>query len=145
MSSDPVYSTAILLPLWCHQAQAIDELRVSLRNGRKRVMIQLPTGAGKTKLPADITRGALGKGKKAAFLVPLVSLVDQTVKAFAAEGIDAVGVMQADHPLTHCFAHEAHRMRMPRERTSQLRSRARGAGYLPTHSSAKETRRCQSL
>jgi superfamily II DNA or RNA helicase len=35
-------------------------------------------------------------------LVPLVSLVDQTIRAFAAEGIDAVGVMQATHPLTDC-------------------------------------------
>ena len=36
------------------------------------------------------------------FTVPLLSLVDQTVERFAEEGIRAVGVMQAYHPMTDC-------------------------------------------
>jgi DNA repair protein RadD len=45
-------------------------------------MVQLPTGAGKTRLAAEIIRGALAKGKRVAFVVPALSLIDQTV-AFA--------------------------------------------------------------
>ena len=50
-------------------------------------MVHLPTGAGKTRLAAEIIRGALAKGKRVAFVVPALSLIDQTVAAFEAEGI----------------------------------------------------------
>lgn len=63
-------------------------------------MLQMPTGAGKTLLAAGIISNALRKGKRATFIVPAISLVDQTVEAFWAEGIRDVGVMQALHPLT---------------------------------------------
>jgi superfamily II DNA or RNA helicase len=35
------------------------------------------------------------------FTVPALSLIDQTVKKFRAEGINEVGVIQANHPLTN--------------------------------------------
>ena len=57
-------------------------------------MVQAPTGAGKTILAAAIADGALAKGKRVLFVVPFLSLVDQTVAAFAAQGIASVGVMQ---------------------------------------------------
>jgi superfamily II DNA or RNA helicase len=63
-------------------------------------MLALPTGAGKTVIAANIIRRALAKGKRVAFVVPALSLVDQTVAAFAAEGVDCVGVMQGIHPRT---------------------------------------------
>lgn len=63
-------------------------------------MLALPTGAGKTRLAAEIVRGALGKDRRVAFTVPALSLVDQTVAAFEAEGIQAIGVMQGIHPRT---------------------------------------------
>lgn len=67
--------------------------------GNKRVVCQLPTGAGKTRLAAEIVNGALSKDRTVAFTVPALSLIDQTVEAFAMEGIDCVGVMQGDHEL----------------------------------------------
>src|SRR6187399_2770255 len=85
-----------------HQARAIDLLRLSLARGRRRPILQLPTGAGKTITAASIVESALGKGKRVLFTVPLLSLVDQTVERFAEEGIRAVGVMQGYHPLTDC-------------------------------------------
>jgi primosomal protein N' len=57
-------------------------LQRSYSAGRRRPMVQLPTGAGKTRLAAEIIRGALAKGKRVAFVVPALSLIDQTV-AFA--------------------------------------------------------------
>jgi DNA repair protein RadD len=44
--------------------------------------------------------GARAKGKSVAFVVPRLSLIDQTVAAFEAEGIDCVGVMQGIHERT---------------------------------------------
>lgn len=63
-------------------------------------MLQAPTGFGKTLTAAWIIRSALDKGKRVIFTVPAVSLIDQTVREFYAEGIRDIGVMQADHPMT---------------------------------------------
>jgi superfamily II DNA or RNA helicase len=90
--------------LWPHQERGLHALRQSLMNGAKHPVLQLPTGGGKTKLAAHIIRSALAKGNRAVFVVPAISLVDQTVAAFGAEGIEHIGVMQADHPLTNEFA-----------------------------------------
>lgn len=84
-----------------HQANAIAELRRAIRDGARRIIIQAPTGAGKTILAAAIVEGALAKGNRVAFTVPSISLVDQTVARFYAEGIEAIGVMQADHIMTN--------------------------------------------
>lgn len=83
-----------------HQHLALAKLRASLIAGYRRPLIQAPTGAGKTILAASITDGAMAKGKRVLFVVPFLSLVDQTVAAFAEQGITSVGVMQAQHPMT---------------------------------------------
>lgn len=83
-----------------HQEKAIHSLRHSLARGARRPLCQLPTGAGKTVIAANIIRMALDKGNRVIFTVPAVSLVDQTAREFFAEGILDIGVMQADHPMT---------------------------------------------
>jgi superfamily II DNA or RNA helicase len=87
-----------------HQVETITKLREYLISGRKRPVIMLPTGAGKTLVAAMIVEGALAKGNKVIFVVPALSLIDQTVAAFAAEGIYDVGVIQANHPRTNWLA-----------------------------------------
>ncbi|CAJ0890832.1 hypothetical protein AMST5_04083 [freshwater sediment metagenome] len=87
-------------PLRAHQVRALEMLRASLRAGHKRPMIQAPTGFGKTLLTAHIIRGALAKGNSVIFTVPALSLIEQTVAAFEAEGIGCIGVMQGDHVRT---------------------------------------------
>lgn len=87
-----------------HQARAIDLLRSSLAQGNRKVVIQGPTGFGKTLTAAKIIEGALAKNNKVIFTAPAVSLIDQTVAAFANEGIHDVGVMQANHPRTNSLA-----------------------------------------
>jgi superfamily II DNA or RNA helicase len=89
-----------LRPLRPHQERALDELRCSLASGHRRPMLQAPTGFGKTLTAAHIIQRALDKGKRVAFTVPALSLVDQTVAAFEAEGIHCVGVMQGIHERT---------------------------------------------
>jgi superfamily II DNA or RNA helicase len=83
-----------------HQQRAVGLLREALRSGSKRPILQAPTGAGKTVLAASIIESARAKGKRVIFTVPAISLVDQTVREFYAEGIRDLGVIQADHPMT---------------------------------------------
>jgi DNA repair protein RadD len=85
-----------------HQEQAIKLLRASLGSGHRRPLLQAPTGYGKTLVAAYITEQALAKGRRVLMVVPRMTLVDQTVELFAAEGVDAIGVMQGDHPMTDC-------------------------------------------
>jgi superfamily II DNA or RNA helicase len=85
-------------PLRDYQQQALGDLRWSLKTGHKRPLLLCPTGGGKTLTAAAAIQSALDKGKRVAFCVPSIGLIDQTVDAFRAEGIHDIGVMQADHP-----------------------------------------------
>jgi superfamily II DNA or RNA helicase len=89
-----------LRPLRQYQAQGLEATRCKLKSGVSRVILLLPTGGGKTLVAAHMIRRARDKGKRVAFVVPALSLIDQTVSAFEAEGIHAIGVMQGDHPRT---------------------------------------------
>ena len=95
-----VSAPGALRPLRPHQERALEALRGSLVAGHRRPMLQMPTGAGKTLLAAHVIRRALDKGKRVAFVVPALSLIDQTVTALEAEGISCVGVMQGIHERT---------------------------------------------
>lgn len=87
-------------PLRPHQHTALHQLRQCLAEC-SRVVLQLPTGAGKTRIAAEITKSALAKGNRVCFTVPTITLIDQTVEAFESEGIFDLGVIQANHPRTH--------------------------------------------
>ena len=83
------------------QVKALDMIKGSIKSGHRRPQLQLPTGSGKTIIAAHGVSGALAKGNRASFVVPLLSLIDQTVERFVENGIamDKIGVVQADHPL----------------------------------------------
>ncbi len=87
-----------------YQARAIASLKSSILAGNRRVVLALPTGAGKTLIGSHIVAGALAKGGKVTFCAPMISLIDQTVDAFEAEGIDDIGVIQASHARTRASA-----------------------------------------
>lgn len=103
MSALPLFIDAPFQPrpLRPHQSLAMALLKRSLVSGNRRVVLQMPTGAGKTRTAAEIVAGARGKGNRVCFTVPAISLIDQTVEAFEREGLDALGVIQASHPRTH--------------------------------------------
>jgi superfamily II DNA or RNA helicase len=79
-------------------------MRQSLAEGKRRIVLQAPTGYGKTLTAAKIILMALAKGKRVLFTVPLLSLVDQTVSEFLKEGIPHIGVIQSNHPRTDATA-----------------------------------------
>lgn len=82
------------------QDHAIEMLRASLSAGKRRPMMQAPTGAGKTLIASAIIERALEKRNSVIFTVPFLGLIDQTVERFAEQGIHRVGVMQGYHPQT---------------------------------------------
>src|ERR1700688_3176205 len=83
-----------------YQIDCLNAIRDTLRGGVKRLVVQAATGAGKTKIAAAIVEGARSKGNRMAFVVPAISLIDQTVESFWAEGLRDIGVIQANHGLT---------------------------------------------
>jgi len=70
-----------------YQTRAIEELRHAVVEG-KRPVLSLATGAGKTAIAGEIFSLARSRGRKVAFVVPLISIINQTWKAFAAIGLE---------------------------------------------------------
>jgi len=83
-----------------YQKDAISALRQSIRGGKLRPVLQMPTGAGKTATAGAIINMAREKGNGVMFCVPAISLVNQTVESFERDGIFEIGVMQAFHERT---------------------------------------------
>ena len=79
-----------------HQIKAIEMIRHSLRTGHKRPLLAAPCSFGKTITAAWLLKSAAEKGKRAIFFADRVKLIDQTISAFEALGLD-FGVMQAQH------------------------------------------------
>jgi DNA repair protein RadD len=86
--------------LWPHQRQGLEALRQSISQGIRRIVLCAPTGSGKTLLSTAIIEGARKKGNKVAFVLSSLSLVDQTVEAFYADGIRDISVIQGGHRMT---------------------------------------------
>ena len=83
-----------------YQEEAIVKLRVCLGTGKRRPVLQSPTGSGKTVLAAAVVKMAREKGKRVLFCVPALSLIDQTVERFRENGIHDIGVIQGMHEMT---------------------------------------------
>jgi DNA repair protein RadD len=90
-------TAAVLRP---YQVRALDQLDRAIAEGCRRLVVQMPTGGGKTILAARRMRYLQETGRRGIFIVPALSLVDQTIEKFWAEGIDP-GVIQASHVLTN--------------------------------------------
>lgn len=85
------------MPLRDYQKDAIAKTYQSLRQV-DRVMLSMPTGAGKTHVASGIIQHGLKHSRRIGFLVDRLTLVDQTLARFSAQGVRC-GVMQANHPL----------------------------------------------
>lgn len=108
--------TAEPLILREYQEHAVDECRraisewidVKMRRDsveeivrrRVRPVLSAPTGAGKCLVASAIFAAARARGRTCAFVVPLLSLIPQTYRAFKRAGMDHIGVVQGDNLLT---------------------------------------------
>ncbi len=79
-----------------HQTEAISQIRKSMADGNKRVVLKAPCGFGKTLVSVDIIKSALSKNKKVLFIVDSIQLIDQTSDVFDRHEISH-GIIQADH------------------------------------------------
>ena len=84
-----------------YQTSAIEQLREAIAN-KQKVVLSAPTGAGKTRIASEIFSLARAKNKRVCFVVPFISLINQTWRAFERAGIDQreMSVIQANHILT---------------------------------------------
>lgn len=91
----------ILRPLRPLQSDAIEQIKQAVKDGHRRIVVQGPCGFGKTIVAAHLVSSSLAKGRRPLFTCPAIVLVNQTLKAFEAEGIEDIGIIQADHERTN--------------------------------------------
>jgi len=72
------------MELWPYQVEAVEQLRAQIRAGHRRVILQAPTGAGKTVMASEVIRCAVGKGSRVLFLAHARELIDQCVSKLRA-------------------------------------------------------------
>jgi superfamily II DNA or RNA helicase len=99
-----MFASPVRKTLRPYQIEAIEKLNASFLAGNRKVVIVLPTGAGKTLLASHIVSSVLADGGRAVFCAPMITLIDQTIAAFEAEGINRIGAIQAQHPRTDARA-----------------------------------------
>lgn len=80
-----------------YQLDAFDQAREHIRAGARSILINAPTGSGKTVLASALMEMVAAKGNRANFVVDRLSLIQQTSDTFDRYGLDH-GVIQADHP-----------------------------------------------
>lgn len=80
-----------------YQQTALDKLADAFADGKKRIVLCAPTGAGKTVLSAKLLQNAHRNREYALFLVDRIALLDQTSAMLDSYGIPH-GIVQASHP-----------------------------------------------
>ncbi len=93
----PDYREALFPAPRDFQISAHEKLRAGVKNGHRRQLLVAPTGSGKTYLGLRVIHEALLKGKRAIFVCDRTALIDQTSSRADAYGLNAHGVVQADH------------------------------------------------
>jgi superfamily II DNA or RNA helicase len=85
-----------------YQFASIESCREHVRQGRRRILLVMPTGAGKT-----VTFGAIAKSAREnfdariLFIVHRIELIDQAVRQLEKAGLVEVGVIRADDARTN--------------------------------------------
>lgn len=79
-----------------YQKNAVQRARESFAAGRRKVIMQIATGGGKTVVGGSMIETAISKGKRALFFAHRKELIDQTSEKFDQYGIEH-GIIMADH------------------------------------------------
>lgn len=80
-----------------YQQDCIDDLTTEASNGKKKIILQLPCGAGKTVIASRIIQHATSSGKKCLFLVHRRELLWQAVDKLEKYGMSC-GIILAEEP-----------------------------------------------
>ena len=82
-----------------YQIQLIQDSRLSIRNGHRRICCVAPTGAGKTVIMSEIVRGVVAKGGTAWIAMNRTPLIEQTIDKLHSAGISApIGFIKSGYP-----------------------------------------------
>ena len=87
-----------MLVLRPYQIDLVAQSRAILREGCRRLLLQCPTGAGKTVLVAHLLAAAAAKGKRAWFCVHRKELLEQAVQTFVEAADIHTGIIAAGQP-----------------------------------------------
>jgi len=79
-------------PLRDYQQEIIDKVRSSIAEGNKRIILQLPTGGGKTRIASEIIDLTTKKSKRALFTCHRQTLVLQAFEAIARPSATSVSM-----------------------------------------------------
>jgi len=83
-----------MITLYPDQIEVIDNVRQAMTR-HKSVLLQSPTGSGKTKMAIYMLESALSKDKRCLFTVPRRDLMNQTSDSFESDGVNH-GYIAAD-------------------------------------------------
>ena len=80
-----------------YQNKAIALVKEKLREGKRRIIIGLSTGSGKTSTACGIIDMALAKGSKVAFVCNRIQLIQQSYETFFNQGFHDIGMIQGEN------------------------------------------------
>ena len=86
----------MIFPLRPYQQRAEEDVRELFRRGKRRPLIVMPCGAGKTVTFCSIVRQSVNKGKRVLVLSASKEIIDQTSRKLDAYDVPH-GVMMGDH------------------------------------------------
>ena len=86
-----------------YQIRAVQGLRDEIAKGNRSVILESPTGSGKTWMACMVIDGAVSKGKRVVFLAPRRELVNQTSEHLDECGVNH-GIIMAGEP----YSFDAH-------------------------------------
>lgn len=72
-----------------YQIECDRQIRESIRGGKRRVILMLPTGGGKTTVASHFIRGAISKGTEVVFLAHRKELLDQAKARLKEHGVES--------------------------------------------------------
>ena len=75
-----------MISLYPDQEEKVNEVRAAMAR-YKSILLQSPTGSGKTRMATYMLEQAVSKGKRALFTVPRRDLMNQTSDTFEADGV----------------------------------------------------------
>ena len=87
-----------MLTLRDYQLDTVERARALIAKGVRRILIQAPTGSGKTCLVAHMLAGAAKRKKRAWFCVHRKELLEQSVQTFIEAADIHTGIIAAGYP-----------------------------------------------
>lgn len=98
-----------------YQVEAVERVRAAIRAGKRRILLVLATGGGKTVVAAHVVSSAVAKSRRVVFVAHRRELIRQTFAKLVRNGLppDLVGIVMAgvESRPADLFAHDVSALR----------------------------------